>query len=165
MRKKLLWLIFALTTAAQGVALAQAPAYPPELKPERQEAQAAHLAAEVLSRYHYKKLPLDDAMSAKIFDQYLKALDPEKLFFLQSDVDQLASERTRLDDAIMREDLGVPYSIFNLYQRRAADRLSYARGLLKKGFDFQQDEGYQYLREKESWPKTEAEVRELWRKR
>jgi carboxyl-terminal processing protease len=44
----------------------------------------------VLSRYHYKKLPLDDAMSAKIFDQYLKALDPEKLFFLQSDIDQLS---------------------------------------------------------------------------
>ena len=140
-------------------------AYPPELKPAPQEAQAAHLAAELLTRYHYKAMPLDDALSEKIFDQYLKSLDPEKLFFVQADIDQLAGDRTRLGDAIVNEDLTVPFAIFNLYQKRAAERFAYARTLLKKGFDFQQNENYQYDREKEAWPKTEAEMRDLWRKR
>ena len=49
---------------------------------------AAHLAAELLSRYHYKAVPLDDAMSKKIFDRYLKTLDPEKLVFVKSDIEQ-----------------------------------------------------------------------------
>ena len=165
MRRNWLWILFALATAAQGASLAAETPYLPELKPARQEAQAALLAAEVLARYHYKGVPLDDALSEKIFDQYLKYLDSEKLFFVQADIDRLSGDRTRLDDAILKADLGVPFAIFNLYGRRAAERYAYARTLLGTGFDFQQNESYQYAREKEAWPKTEAEMRELWRKR
>src|SRR5476651_167197 len=166
MKQKLLWIVvFALATAAQGASPDAGKPYPPELKPVQQEAQAAHLAAELLARYHYKKMPLDNALSEKIFDQYLKSLDSEKLFFVQADIDQLSGDRTKLGDAILKEDLSVPFAIFNLYEHRAAERFTYARTLLKKGFDFQQNESYQFVREKEAWPKTEAEVRELWRKR
>jgi carboxyl-terminal processing protease len=165
MRQKLLWLVFALVTAAQGASLAAGTTYPPELKPAQQEAQAAHLAAEVLARYHYKGVALDAALSEKIFDQYLKSLDSEKVFFVQADVDRLSGDRTRLGDAILKEDLSLPFAIFNLYEQRAAERFAYARTLLKQGFDFQQNESYQFAREKEAWPKADAEMRELWRKR
>lgn len=165
MKQKLLWLVFALVTAAQGASLDAETHYPPELKPVQQDAQAAHLAAELLARYHYKRVPLDDTLSAKIFDQYLKSLDSEKLFFVQSDIDRLSVNRTKLDAAILKEDLTAPFAIFNLYDHRATERFVYARTLLKKGFDFQQNESYQYARDKEAWPKTEAEMRELWRKR
>ena len=88
MKKTLIWLVVALTTATRVAAAESEAALPPLLKPEAQEARAAHLAAEVLSRFHYKAIPLDDALSSKTFDQYLKSLDPEKLYFLQSDVDR-----------------------------------------------------------------------------
>jgi carboxyl-terminal processing protease len=132
MRQKLLWIVFAFATALQGATLGAEIAGPPALRPEPQQAQAAHLAAEVLTRFHYKGMALDDALSEKIFAQYLKALDPEKLFFVQADIDGIAGERTRLDDAILKEDLAVPFAIFNLYARRAAERFAYARTLLKK---------------------------------
>jgi carboxyl-terminal processing protease len=164
MKRNLLWLVFALSTAVQGAPL-DGGTYPPQLKPEPQEAQAAHLAAELLARYHYKAIPLDKALSEKVFDQYLKSLDPEKLFFVQADIDQLSADRTKLSDAILKEDLTAPFAIFNLFEQRAAERFALARTLLKKGFDFQQSESYQYAREKEAWPKTDAEARELWRKR
>src|SRR5512141_1462586 len=105
MKQKLLGIIFALATAAQGASLDTGTPYPPELKPMQQEAQAAHLAAELLARYHYKALPLDDALSKKIFDQYLKSLDSEKVYFVQADIDHLAVNRARLGDAILKEDL------------------------------------------------------------
>ena len=165
MKQKLLWIVFALVTAVQGAAQAAVAPDSAELKPERHEAQAAYLAAELLSRYHYKKTPLDNALSATIFERYLKALDPEKLFFLQADIDQLSPERTRLGEAIVNGDLGTPYAIYRLYKQRATERFSYARTLLAKGFDFRQDESYQVGRDKEAWLKTEAEVREQWRKR
>lgn len=131
----------------------------------QQQAQAARLAALVLSRYHYKAKPLDDALSAQIFDGYLKLLDSDKLVFVQADIDQLASIRTRLDDAILNEDLGIPFAIYNLYAQRSIDRFTYASSLLAEGFDFRQKESYQSDREKAAWPKSEAEMRELWRKR
>jgi carboxyl-terminal processing protease len=165
MKQKLLWLLLVLATAAQSASLDAGAPYPPELKPVQHEAQAASLAAEMLARYHYKGMPLDSALSEKIFDRYLKSLDSEKIFFVQSDVDHLSVDRTRLGDAILNEDLTVPFAIFNLYEHRAAERFAYARTLLKQGFDFQKIESYQYEREKETWPKTEAEMRELWRKR
>jgi carboxyl-terminal processing protease len=98
--------------------------FSPALKPVVQEARAAHLAAGLLSRYHYKAMPLDDALSSKIFDQYLKALDPEKLYFLQADINRLSVGRTLLDDAIRNEDLSLPFEIFNLYLQRTAQYLA-----------------------------------------
>ena len=165
MKGKLLWIIFALATAAQGATPDLGTPYPPELKPVPQQAEAAYLSAEVLARYQYKGMPLDDALSEKIFDQYLKSLDPARLFFVQADIDRLSGYRTTLGDAILKEDLSAPFAMFNLYERRAAERFAYARTLLKKGFDFQKAESYQFAREKAPWPKTEAEMDDLWRKR
>src|SRR5258706_1667107 len=164
MKRKLLWLTLFLATLAQGATLD--PGTPlPELKPAPQEARAAHMAAELLGRYHYKMPPVDDALSQKIFDKYLKSLDPEKLFFVQADIDKFSRERVRLGVALLQEDLSVPFAIFNLYEERAAERFAYARALLKTGFDFQQNESYQFARDKQAWPKTEADMNELWRKR
>jgi carboxyl-terminal processing protease len=152
--------------AAMPLAKADAQlAYPPLLTPAAQEAKAARLAADLLSRYHYKAVPLDDALSGKVFDQYLKSLDPEKLYFLQSDVDRLAVDRNRLDDAILTEDLRAPFAIFNLYERRAVERMAFARSLLPKGFDFERDETLMIDRKDQPWPATEAESLDLWRKR
>nr|MBP6505809.1 tail-specific protease [Rhodoferax sp.] len=140
MKQKLLWVVLALATAMQATVLRAEVTFPPALTPAVQEAKAARLAAELLTRFHYKAMPLDDNLSSKMFDQYLKALDPEKLYFLQADVDRLGADRTRLDDAILNEDLRAPFEVFNVYERRVAQRLTYARTLLQKGFDFRSDE-------------------------
>ena len=124
----------------------------------------AQITASVLTKYHYKSLPLDDAMSEKTFDRYLKGLDGGKLYFTQSDVDDFATYRTRLDDAILQRDLSAPFAIFNRYQQRAFKRYTFARKLLKGGFDFSQKESYQYRRDKAPWESSEAELNEVWRK-
>lgn len=165
MNKHLIGVLLALVVTAQGVAADSNLAYPPPLKPAVQEAKAAHLAAELLSRYHYKAVPVDDALSSKAFDQFLRALDPEKIYFLQADIDRLAANRTRLDDAILSEDLDAPFEIFNLYGRRAVERMAYARSLLNKGFDFASDETLMIDRKDQVWPATEADSLDLWRKR
>ncbi len=152
-------------TATVVVAADSGLAYPPPLQPAAQDAKAARLAAELLSRFHYKAVPLDDALSNKMFDQYLKALDPEKLYFLQSDIDRLAIDKGRLDDAILGEDLRVPFEIFNLYERRAVERMAYARSLLRGGFDFSGDETLMADRKDQPWPASEADSLDLWRKR
>jgi len=160
MKNRLLWILLAVTLAAFNTAQAVS-----QLTPQQQQSQAAHLSAEVLGRYHYKHPANDDTLSSKVFDNYLKALDAEKVFFLQSDIDQFASARNSLDDAINKEDLGIPFAIYNLYQQRITERITYARSLLKKGFDFETKESYQYNRKNASWPKSQDEMNDLWRKR
>lgn len=130
-----------------------------------QQTKTAAISAELLSRFHYKATPLDDALSQKIFEHYLKALDSEKYFFTQADIDRFSGLRTRFDDAIKDQNLTPAFDIFNLYTQRVVERFTYARSLLKHGFDFKKNESFEISRENEAWPKSEAEVRELWRKR
>ncbi|MFZ6799513.1 carboxy terminal-processing peptidase [Undibacterium sp. Di24W] len=134
-------------------------------QPQAQQIQAANMAAEFLTRFHYKATPLDDAMSEKIFDRYLKSLDADRIFFLQSDVDQFNGARNKLDDAILSQDLSTPFAMFNLYHQRFKERLTYARELLNSDFDFSQKEVYRYQREKEPWPQNIDQMRDLWRQR
>jgi carboxyl-terminal processing protease len=129
------------------------------------EAQAAQLSARFLTRFHYDAQPLDDAMSARIFKAYFKLLDSEKVFFTQSDMAKFAPLKTQLDDAIWNQDLSAPFSVFNLYVQRAVERMTYARGLLKQGFDFSVDENYTFDRDHADWPKDQAELDKLWRQR
>ena len=155
MKLKLLGLLFAFVTVAHGAVLT----------PDANEAKAAHLATELLSRYHYKAAPVDESLSGRIFDQYLKALDPEKLYFVQADIDQFEGARNKLGVEMQNGELGRPFAIFNLYTKRATERFTYARSLLKKGFNFDKAETYQFSRDKQSWSKTEADALDLWRKR
>ena len=164
MKKITILVLLAFTVITQAATMDPALQYQ-ELKPTADQARAAHLSAEVLTRYHYSAIPLDDEASKKIFDAYIKSLDGEKLFFTQQDIDQLTEARTHLDDAILNENLNIPFSIFNLYKLRLNDRLTYAKGLLNKGFDFTVKEDYQYERENEPWVSNEADMQELWRKR
>ncbi len=163
MKNKLLLLLAFVTTMQAGIATSAA--LVPQINPLAQQSEAAHLSAEVLSRYHYKPVKLDDNSSAKIFDNYIKSLDSQRIFFLQSDIDRMADARSKLDDAILKEDLTIPFAIFNLYQQRVIERNTYARSLLTKGFDFTKDESYEITREKANWAQSPDELNDIWRKR
>jgi carboxyl-terminal processing protease len=165
MNRKFLWLALLVAATVQAATPESAALKVPVLLPTLQQPLAAHLTAKLLAENHYKAVALDDVLSEKVFDRYLKSLDSERIIFVQADIDQWAPARTKLDDAILNDDLDIPFAIFNLYTKRAVERYTYARSLLKTSFDFQQKESYQYLREKEPWPKSEEEIRELWRKR
>lgn len=136
-----------------------------ELAPLPQQPRAALIATELLTRYHYKATRLDDTLSAQIFERYLKALDGEKYFFAQTDLDRLAPLRTRLDDTILNENLAPAFDIFNLYAQRVVERYTYARTLLKDGFDFSQRESLLVSRDKAAWATSASELDDLWRKR
>jgi carboxyl-terminal processing protease len=160
-------LTFALL-AACGIAIAKPVAEtgtPLLLKPTADQAEAAIWAMRFLSRFHYKPVPLDDAMSEKIFKGFLDSLDGDHLFFTQADIDKFGAARDKLDDAVFERDLSAPFAMFNLYQQRVSERLDYSRQLLAKPFDFSKDESYQYDREKAPWAKDTAELDDLWRKR
>jgi len=155
---------FAQSAADLGAGTARKAAVWP-LAPTPDEAQAAQLSARFLTRFHYDAQPLDDAMSARIYAAYLKLLDGEKVFFTQADLAKFAPLKTTLDDAIWNDDLSAPFSVVTLSLQNAVERMTYARGLLKQGFDFTADESYAFDRKDAAWPKDQAELDDLWRKR
>ena len=64
-----------------------------ELEPTAKQRRATTLITQLLSRHHYKRTSLNDAFSSNLLDRYLKALDPNRSFFLQADVDNFSGAR------------------------------------------------------------------------
>ncbi|MDR3087977.1 MAG: carboxy terminal-processing peptidase [Azoarcus sp.] len=141
------------------------PASADALRPTKAHAETAITTAHLLTRYHYRAPPLDDALSAQIFERYLKALDPARLFFLQSDIDSFAYARAMLDDAILDGKLEIPFAMFTRYADRVRSQTSVVRELLADGFDFTIDERYTPDRSETPWAASATELREIWRKR
>lgn len=121
-----------------------------------------------LRHNHFIKKPLDDQVSSEIFEKYLSLLDGAKVYFTESDVQSLEKHRYLLDDALVRGNLEPAFEIFNLYQVRLNERLSYLIGELDGGLedmDFNLDEEIEIDRENASWPADAAELDAIWQKR
>jgi carboxyl-terminal processing protease len=138
---------------------------PLRLEPEMDQRYASNIATRFLTNYHYKRTRLDDDLSSQIFDHYLELLDPNRIYFLASDIESFERYRTGMDDALRHSDLLSAYEIFNIYVDRVRQRVDYARNRVTQPFDFTIDEYYQYDREDEPWLRSTEELDELWRKR
>lgn len=136
-----------------------------ELHSDKSYAEATQVILHIIDTYHYKKKPLDDDLSSHILDNYLKSLDPNHSFFLESDIKDFDKYRYVLDDDMRNSDLAPAFKIFLRYRQRVNDRVDDALADLKQGFDFTKDESYQYDREDLPWPADEAAMKDLWRKR
>lgn len=71
-----------------------------------------------LSYLHYQPKPINDAYSLQVYNKYFESIDPAKRYFLQSDMDEFAKHKNKLDDYLNSGQL-VFYkqTIDRLYQR------------------------------------------------
>jgi carboxyl-terminal processing protease len=136
----------------------------PTLAPESQHATSSKRVTAQFTRAHYTQVKMDDALSEKIFDRYVKQLDYARNVFLATDIENFQKYRFEFDRVIARGKLDVAYDIFNLNLQRRLERYEYALSLLEKEpFDFTKDEVYNFDREEAAWPKDIEELNSLWR--
>jgi carboxyl-terminal processing protease len=145
---------------AAGVA-ANAPAV--GLKPGEQDSLVSRLVMQLLPKRHISGRKVDDEISARALDIYLKALDPMKLYFEQADIDEFAKYKTQIDDLTLRGDLSPAYQIFTRYLGRVNDRLKLAQELLSGEFEFTTPDKIVTDPKATTFAKNAAEVRDRWR--
>ncbi len=126
----------------------------------------ARIITTLFTRYHYKKVNLNDSLSSVILKNYLQTLDYSKLYFYYDDVKKFKKKYGNfLDDDLMLGNVKPFYDIFNVYKKRVDERVKFALKRLKKGFDFTKDEYFTPDRKDAEYPRTVDEMNELWRKR
>ena len=138
------------------------------LQPEREQVIASLNVVELLKRHHYNKPPLNDERSLKIYDSYLKLLDPSRSYFTAADIAEFDQWRTQFDDLLKSGDLDPGFIIYKRHLDRLKQRLDFVLAQLDDGvdkLDFSIDESLQTDREKAPWAKNSAELDDLWRKR
>lgn len=154
------WLLANLAGAQQATA--------PVLKDLVPDAQQAALGKEILdrlSRGHYNTVALNDRTSARIFDSYLRSLDPSRSYLRSADIREFEAYKTRFDDLLKAGDLGPAFRLFNRYRQRLAERLRFIIDIVENEFDaldFGKDETLE--RKNTSWAGSEAELKARWRR-
>ena len=152
------------------------------LEPDAHERTVARSFVIMLERNHISQRTLTPAHSKEAFRLYIRKLDPRKLYFYQSDIDEFREQyETRLVDLIKRNPVDVTpaFAIYNRYLMRLKERVEMVEHILSQPIDFTVDEEFVYdkgkdftldeavIREKglQTFPKTTEEAYELWRKR
>lgn len=124
------------------------------------------LVGQRLTEDHYDPQKIDDAFSQKVFKKYINDLDPDKSFFLQSDINLLKEKyENHIDDEIK----GAPVEFFlaagKIFNTRMEENEKFVSEILSKPFDFNIEETVNLDGDKLSYTATDAERKERWRKK
>jgi carboxyl-terminal processing protease len=151
--------------AAPAAAPGQANAPPASVKPGTNDRYIAVAVRRQLENEHFLRKPIDDEIARRWFSSFLEALDPMKVYFLQSDVDAFMQKRESLDDLVKKGDVTFAYDVLTRFLQRVDQRLPLVERLIQGAQDFSKDETIVIDRDETKWAKNEAEAEDLWRRR
>jgi carboxyl-terminal processing protease len=134
-------------------------------KPGPNDRQITLAVRSYLEREHFTRRPIDDEIARRWFGIFLEALDPMKVYFLQSDVDAFMQRRDSLDDLVKRGDVSFAYEVYKRFLERVDARLPLIERLLSTPQDFTKQESIIIDRDDTKWAANEAEAEDNWRKR
>lgn len=117
----------------------------------------------ILMNRHFSPVEINDEFSKQMHKSYLEHLDPQKRYFLQSDINEFKKYETRLDDDLKNDDL----TFFNLTYDRLMQRMKEAQNVVKEIFkkpiDFSSKESINTDFEKISFVKNKTELQNRWK--
>ena len=134
-------------------------------QPKSNDASTARMVCNMIQRLHIKQSALNDEISSKLFDRFLKDLDPNKLYFLESDINSFAGERKQLDDKLLAGDTSFANRVFTRYIQLLEQQVQVAHQLIDQEHDFTVEEEMATSGEDLPWAKSAEERNERWRKR
>ena len=129
------------------------------------DSDTAKRVCAMVSRFHISGKPINDEISQKLMKRFIKQLDPQKLYFYKSDIDNFEAEKNQLDDKLTVGDVKFAYECFDLYLKRLQERMDYAEQLVDVDHDFTVDESIVVDTKELDFPKDQSEMNERWRKR
>ena len=155
-----------MVSLPSGAAPAQT--MPAPLTPGPNDPSIAYITARLLENFHYLQQPFDTEISKKFYDAYLDSYDPQRQYFLQSDIAEFSHYRTNLDVLTLAShgdaDVTPAYQIYERFLERLHQRAAYTEGLLEHdNFKFNTGETVQVDRKSAPYPKNLDEAKRIWR--
>jgi carboxyl-terminal processing protease len=129
------------------------------------DGKTAQLVASMVSSRHINHPEIDDVLSEKLMNRYIEIWDPQKLYFLQSDIDSFSVEKTSLDDKILKGDVAFATTVFERFKLRMGERSGKVGTAIDAEHDFTVEEEMIKDPDDLTWAVDEAELDERWRKR
>ncbi|MEM7514754.1 MAG: hypothetical protein AAF388_27750, partial [Bacteroidota bacterium] len=93
-----------------------------------------------ISTFHYQPKPINDTLSYQVFDQFISALDPDRLLFSAEEIADLLKYRLSLDEELDKGDCKFIERITDLYERRIYYTDSLLESFRKFEFSLEREE-------------------------
>ena len=119
----------------------------------------------VLDRNHYDPKIIDDDFSKSVYDDYIKAIDPQKRFLLKSDIEKFDQYQFLIDDQIKSSSTDFFNLTYETLISRVNDVESFYKEILKTPFDFNIDETLNIDFEELDYAADLSDHIAIWRKR
>jgi carboxyl-terminal processing protease len=134
---------------------------PPPTKYEK----ILQMVGEYLRQGHFSPKDVNDEFSKKVYNRYFEDLDQDKDLFLQQDITALNQYSTKIDDEIKGAPVQFFFEAGKLFNKRVEEAAAIYKDVLSKPFDFTVSESVTTDPKKINFPSSEAERKDVWRKR
>ena len=115
---------------------------------------------------HYEADVFTDELSERTLDNFIKSLDPGKMYFLADDVEKLKNAYgRRLDDLALASSCSALNAVLDLYGKRFVQWQPAIRKWIDSEHDFSLDENIEISRKKREFATHEGALDERWRLR
>ena len=94
------------------------------------------LVSYVLDKLHYDPKIINDDFSIKVFDDFIEAVDSQKRFFLESDIEMLSKYRLLIDDQINSSDITFFNTVYETLKNRIFEVEGFYEDILNQPFNF-----------------------------
>ena len=133
--------------------------------PGKDDRLVAQMVCEILQQGHVTRPMIGAEISRRLFQRFLKDLDPGKVYFLKSDIDDFKKQETELDDMLLKGDISFAYKVYERLLERITQRLKLIDELADTKFDFTVKEYLDTDPAKIDYAANDKELAERWRKR
>ena len=135
------------------------------LFPEPRHEKIGEIVTQFVQQQHYNHVAVDDELSSRVLDLFIESLDSNRMYLLKGDIEYFETYRYELDDLVKSKPLDPVFDMYQVYQTRVRERLTFALEQLETEPDFTLDEDYLFDRSEEPWVESSAELDEIWRLR
>src|SRR3954464_3093022 len=157
-------LTLAVAVAALLTASSQA-LFAKPTQPNANDRQITFAVATLMERDHLTGQRIDAKVSQRTLDAFIKDLDPLKLFFYESDINEFNQSKNKLDGQIKHGDIHFAYDVFARFLARVDERIQMAEAELQKPQDFSKDEEMVREPKELQFARTPEEAQDRWRQR
>ncbi len=132
--------------------------------PKEKESAIIEAVLKYLDVLHFSPKEINDEFSLKVYDNYIKSIDPAKRFLIQPEVDKLATYKTAIDDEIQNRSLEFFDTSLDLITVAITRSQSIYEEVLDQDIDLYSTETFNTSSEDREFASDETELREYWRK-
>jgi carboxyl-terminal processing protease len=118
-----------------------------------------------IKEFHFKPKPINDSLSAYVFNNFIRDLDIGNDLFVESEINYLKKHKFRIDDYILNKNCSFFQDFYLTYQKAATRHNKLISNIVNEDFPLSSSDILQFYTKSKPHQKTENDLKNIFKKR